>query len=85
LREVIGNMGAHDALELLAWAPKDAIANHLWDVYYEIGQLAVPSMRQGVTALEGSCMSRYRGRVLQRKGGARGPIRTDLPKDLSCR
>jgi hypothetical protein len=72
LRQVTGKTGAHDALELVAWAQNYALANRFWDLYHEIGEMAIPLRRQGATVPEGSFMSRNLGSSLTKKEAPAG-------------
>jgi hypothetical protein len=62
-------MDARDALELIAWAEEQALANRLWDLYHDIGEIAVPLSRQGATVPEGPFLSRLLGNALQKREG----------------
>ncbi len=72
LRQVVGKLGAHDALELVAWAETYTLANRYWVLYHEIGEIALPLKRHRATALECSFMSRYLGRALGKRDASVG-------------
>jgi hypothetical protein len=67
LRRATGKMAAHDALELLAWAEKQALANGSWELYHNIGEIAVPLRRQGGTGLGETFLGRYVAGALEKK------------------
>ena len=59
LRQATRTMGDSDALELLAWASEQALANEWQFLSDEIGEIAIPIRTRPNPGLAGTALGRY--------------------------